>query len=145
MLFVFTELSDRCRVEQSFFTELSDRCRVEQAFFTELSDRCRVEQAIPSLHFTAAILLPQCSSNSPSLQQKSSFFTVRQTYYIYPICSWVRSCIGHHIIVPGSSTNVVYRADDRNDEHDDMMIWTELFIISVRVGHITTKTRCDTT
>ena len=25
------------------------------------------------------------------------------------------------IIVPGSSTNVVYRADDRNDEHDDMM------------------------
>ena len=26
-----------------------------------------------------------------------------------------------HIIVPGSSTNVVYRADDRNDEHDDMM------------------------
>ena len=30
--------------------------------------------------------------------------------------SWVVS-----IIVPGSSTNVVYRADDRNDEHDDMM------------------------
>ena len=25
------------------------------------------------------------------------------------------------IVVPGSSTNVVYRADDRNDEHDDMM------------------------
>ena len=25
------------------------------------------------------------------------------------------------IIVPGSSTNVVYRADDRNNEHDDMM------------------------
>ena len=42
------------------------------------------------------------------------------------------------IIVPGSSTNVVYRADDRNDEHDDMMHRTELFIISVRVGHITT-------
>ena len=41
--------------------------------------------------------------------------------------------------MPGSSTNVVYRSDDRNDEHDDMMQWTELFIISVRrVGHITT-------
>ena len=26
-----------------------------------------------------------------------------------------------YIIVPGSSTNVVYRADDRNDEHDDTM------------------------
>ena len=25
------------------------------------------------------------------------------------------------IIVPGSSNNVVYRADNRNDEHDDTM------------------------
>ena len=34
---------------------------------------------------------------------------------------WARSCAVIIIIVPGSSTNVVYRADDRNDEHDDMM------------------------
>ena len=44
--------------------------------------------------------------------------------------------LSHHIIVRGSSIIVVYRADDRNNEHDDMLLGTELFISSVRVGHI---------
>ena len=43
------------------------------------------------------------------------------TIYTPSVREFVRVPAAIIIIVPGSSTNVVYRADDRNDEHDDMM------------------------
>ena len=43
------------------------------------------------------------------------------TIYTPSVREFVRVSAAIIIIVPGSSTNVVYRADDRNDEHDDMM------------------------
>ena len=54
------------------------------------------------------------------------------------MCSSVRSYIGDHIIASGSSIFVLYRADACNNDMTTWLQGTELFIISLRVGHITT-------